>query len=148
MYADTFVFGSSALYNVSVRFISDIYDETRVYYLGLAALTDVIMVCFLSSAEHYYTSREIAMPIIEEHAPLLEHQQDMATATLPEADICTYPVSKNTTKHPEIQELHTYISPEHPATIDIGSPIQNEVIPYNCLQKTCSTKLVVSDRRA
>ena len=47
-YADTlFVFGFSALYNVSVRIVSDSYDEPHVYYLGATEPTDVITVRFL-----------------------------------------------------------------------------------------------------
>ena len=42
-YADTFfVFGLLALYNVSVRIVSDSYDEPHVYYLGAMESSDVI----------------------------------------------------------------------------------------------------------
>ena len=81
-YADTlFVFVLSAHYNVSVRIISDIYDEPQVYNLGFTDPTDVITVCFLPSVEHYYVSRENATTITEEHTPLFAQQQDTAAAT-------------------------------------------------------------------
>ena len=71
--ADTlFVYGFSAFYNVSVRIIRDIYDESQVYYFCFMEPTDLITVCSLSSGKHYYASRQIASTIPEEHSiPLL-----------------------------------------------------------------------------
>ena len=38
-----------------------IHDGPRVYYyLGFTPPTDVITLCFLQSADHYYASRELA----------------------------------------------------------------------------------------
>ena len=137
-YADTiFAFGHSALYNVSVRIISDIYDEPQVYYLGCTEPTYVIMVCVLPSAEHYYTSGEIAPPITEEHAPLSATQQDMATSVVSELTETSH-IDTNTLKHrvnTTMLELYIHNVPEHPtATINIVGPTRNGEATNNCLQ--------------
>ena len=61
----------------SLSFFSDIHDEPQVYYLGFTAPIDVITVCFLQSAEHYYASQE-------EHEILSAYQQDTNTAVVSE----------------------------------------------------------------
>ena len=91
-YADTlFVFGLSALYNVSVRIVNDSYDEPHVHYLGDTEPTDVITVCFLPSAEHYYASREIAPTITAALATFALRQIAATVVETEEADIsCLY----------------------------------------------------------
>ena len=70
-YADTlFVLGLASFYNISVRIISNIHDAAQVYYLGFAAPTDVITLCFLQSVEHDYAIRELLPMSIEEPAIL------------------------------------------------------------------------------
>ena len=70
-YADAlFMYGLASFYRVSVRIISDIFIEPQIYYLGDTAPTDMITVCFLPSAAHYYASREISPIIIDEPLPL------------------------------------------------------------------------------
>ena len=82
MHDTIFVIAFSALYNVSVCIISDIYDESQVYYLRFTAPTDAITLCFLSSAHHYNASGEIAPMANEEHeiTSTSAHQQGSATA--------------------------------------------------------------------
>ena len=109
-----FVNDFSARYNVSVRFISDIYDKPQIYYLGLTAPTDCIILRFLPSGEHYYVSRPTAVAIPEEL-----HQQD--TPILDAVDFgengIIGPMDNNTI---EMQSLNTdllmpqaIVEPEH-----------------------------------
>ena len=110
-YADTlFVFGFSALYNVSVRIVSDSFDEPHVYYLGATEPADVITVCFLPPAEHFYASRVIAPTITEEHVLLLASQQDTVVVPEAAAEDCTSPVYTNPTEHLVVQEMYKHIS--------------------------------------
>ena len=109
-YAETlFVFVILVLCNVSVRIISDIYDESQVYYLGFTESTYVITVCFLPSAEYYYASRDIAPTITESMHPS-PHTSRIRLDTV------TLEHSVNTT----ILESHIHNAPEQlTATIDI-----------------------------
>ena len=76
-FVDTlFVIGFASLYNVSVRIITDIHNEPQLYYLGLTAPTDLITLCFLQSAEHYYASRELPPMIIADPAALFAEDTD------------------------------------------------------------------------
>ena len=65
----------------AVRLISDIHNEPQVYYLGFNAPTDVITLCFLQSAKHYYATRELPPTITEKPAALFA--QDTATSVQP-----------------------------------------------------------------
>ena len=93
-----FVLGLSALYNVSVRIISNIYDEPQKYDLGFTEPTEVITICLLLSAERYYASREIATTVTEEHTNLIAQQQDMDKNEVPEVADKEYapPIDTNT----------------------------------------------------
>ena len=64
------MYGLASLYQVSVRIISNIYNEPQICYLGDRATIDSITVCFLSSAERYYALREIPSIIIDGPVPL------------------------------------------------------------------------------
>ena len=110
----------SALYNVSVRIFSVIYDEPQVYYLGFTEPTYVTKVCFLLSADHFFASREIVHTINEEHESLSTHQQDTATAVVSEVAETDYRSLINTNNTLEhlvktvILETHTHRALEHP----------------------------------
>ena len=100
-YADVlFVFGLSAMYNIAVCIVSYSYDKPHVYYLGVTEPTDIITVCYIPSAEHYYASRAIA-PMTKEHAHTCtsircDHRRDT------EEPNCTPLTSP--TEHLELQE--------------------------------------------
>ena len=86
----------------------------------------MITVCFLSSAEHFTPLERLQYLNRGARTPFA-HQQDTATATVPEA------VYTNTIEHTVIRKSDTHISQEHPTSIDIVVPVQKEVIPNNCL---------------
>ena len=131
--------GFSALYNVSVRVISDIHGEPQVYYLGFTAPTDVITLCFLQSAKHYYASREFTSTITEEHALLSAPIQDMTEAVQSEVSEkrCTFPITINILAHQmniDISEPNILIEPDNTATKDAMEPKQQDETTTNCVQ--------------
>ena len=100
IYADTlFVFGLSALCDVSVRIVSDSYDEPHVFFLGFTESADMITISFLPSAEHYYASRLIA-PITEEH---------IVAVTEVAAEDYTSPVYINPIDNSVTWEMHIHV---------------------------------------
>ena len=126
--------GFVSFYNVSFRIISDIHDELQVYYLGFKPPTDVITLCFLQSAEHYYATRVLAPTIIEEHAALSALQQDTAASEVSGMEY-TSPMVTNTLVHYyDISESNINTEQVLTASIDEMAPKLQEETVTNCVQ--------------
>ena len=124
-YADVlFVFGLSTIYYVAVRIVNDSYDEPHVYYLGDIEPTDMITVCYLPSAEHYYASRVIA-PTTEEPTHISAPRQDVTTVEV-------------------LQEMNIQILPEQPPPTK-EDYIQNALLSDNGVQSVVISQATPSD---